>query len=390
MNEQALHYVPALPTLWPSMLAARSQAADLPPFDRPGAQYVYFARNAVWLGAKILGLSGREVLVPAYHHGVEVEALVDAGAIPRFYRVGPRWQVDPDDVARLIGPNTSAIYLTHFAGFPGPVAQLRALADRHGLVLIEDCALSLLSSNAEGPLGLTGDMAVYCLYKTLPVPHGGALVFNRGGAVLPQLAPPSLSSTGSHALSSLLQNLELRGGGVARAIRSMVRQLGRLAVRGARLGPVATGTRHFRRAHVELGMSPLALRIARAQSLHQIIETRRRNFFFLMGRLRDLAPPLIHELPAGVCPLFFPLWVSDKQAVMSRLAVRGVESVDFWRHFHPACEASRFRDVASLRRSVLELPCHQDLDSEAMAHVAAAAREAVRERWSARPVRAQP
>jgi dTDP-4-amino-4,6-dideoxygalactose transaminase len=138
---------------------------------------------------------------------------------------------------------------------------------------------------------------------------------------------------------------------------------------------IPTGTQHFDREHVDLGMSRLAMRIARVQDFQAIIEARRRNYFFLLGRLRDLAPPLFNELPSGVCPLFYPLQVADKVEVMSALARRGIESIDFWRYFHPACEAAKFPEVAKLRRTILELPCHQDLSAEVMGRVAAAVRE---------------
>ncbi|HVE82640.1 MAG TPA: DegT/DnrJ/EryC1/StrS family aminotransferase [Myxococcales bacterium] len=370
--------IPANPTLWPGMLFGRREQGGFWPFASPTVRYFYFARNAVWLAARVLGLQGGEVLVPAYHHGVEVEALVDAGAAVRFYRVGPRWDADVQDVARRIGPRTRALYLIHYAGFPGPAAELRALADRHHLPLIEDCALSLLSSDGGRPLGTTGDISLFCLYKTLPVPHGGAMVVN--GArwySVPESPPPPLSSTLSHALGSLLANLELRGGRAGRFLRKVVRRLGQGAVSAARIQRVGTGTQHFNRAHVGLGMSPLARRIALAQDLSRVVEARRRNFFFLLGRLRDVAPPLFHELPPGVCPLFYPLRVSEKAEVMARLRSRGVETIDFWRYFHPACDASSFPEVAELRRTVLEVPCHQDLTPERMAVVADEVRAAL-------------
>lgn len=369
--------IPANPTLWPKMLFARREQRLQWPFASPTVRYFYFARNAVWLAAKVLGLDGGEVLVPSYHHGVEVEALADAGVQPRFYRVGSRWDVDVQDVARKIGPRTRGIYLIHYAGFPGPAAELRALADRHGLPLLEDCALSLLSSDGGQPLGTTGDIALFCLYKTLPVPHGGAMAINGPRSYsVPELPAPPLASTLGHALSSLLANLELRGGRAGRLLRAALRRLGRGAVSAAGIERVGTGTQHFNRAHVGLGMSPLARRIALSQDLSGVVEARRRNFFFLLGRLRDVAPPLFNQLPPGVCPLFYPLLVEDKAEVMARLRARGVETIDFWRRFHPACDASAFPEVAALRRMVLEIPCHQDLTPERMAVVADEVRKA--------------
>ena len=91
-------FVPALPTLWPGMLFGRGAPSSFMPFSAPNVRWFYFARNAVWLTVKMLGLDKGEVLMPAYHHGVEVEAVADAGATPRFYRVGSRWDVDVEDV----------------------------------------------------------------------------------------------------------------------------------------------------------------------------------------------------------------------------------------------------------------------------------------------------
>jgi dTDP-4-amino-4,6-dideoxygalactose transaminase len=372
-------FVPSLPTLWPSMLMSRREASGFPPFNSPNVRYFYFARNAVWLTVKMLGLDKGEVLMPAYHHGVEVEAVMDAGATPRFYRVGARWDVDLEDVEKKIGPNTRALYLIHYAGFPGPAAEMRALADKHGIPLIEDCALSLLSSDGAQPLGTTGDVGIFCLYKTLPVPNGGALIVNGPRQYsLPEPPAPPATSTFSHTVSALLQNLELRGGALGRGLRSFIRTMGHGTVRAANIERVATGTQHFNRAHVDLGMSPLTKRIALAQDMEGIVERRRRNYFFLLSRLRDVSPPLFNQLPPGVCPLFYPMVVEDKAEVMARLHAKGIDAIDFWRRFHPACDTTAFPEVAQLRRSIVEIPCHQDLTPEVMAEVADVVRDALK------------
>ncbi len=92
---------------------------------------------------------------------------------------------------------------------------------------------------------------------------------------------------------------------------------------------------------------------------------------------RDRVPPVFGEVPAGASPLFYPLLCDDKPAVQARLAAKGIETVDFWRDGHPRCPAGAFPEVDALRRRVLELPVHQDLDAEDMAFVARAAREAL-------------
>lgn len=369
-------FVPDYPTLYPSMLLARRTTPAHAPFDSPSVHWFYFARNAVWLSVKMLGLEGKEVLVPAYHHGVEVEALVDAGARPVFYRIGPHWEVDVGDVARRIGPNTGALYVIHYAGFPAPVLELKRLAERHGLPLIEDCALSLLSKDGELKLGTVGDLGIFCLYKTLPVPNGGAMVINGEKPYsIPKLPPPNLASTFSHTASALLKNLEMRGGVAGRWLRSTIRAIGHGAVKAGNIERVATGTMHFNRAHVDMGISPLTLRIAQGIDLADVVERRRRNYFFLLGRLREVSPPLFNELPAGVCPLFYPVVAQDKPAVLAKLRAAGIHAVDFWRDHHPACDPNEFPDVMRLRTSIVEIPCHQDLSPETMSQVAHVVRQ---------------
>jgi dTDP-4-amino-4,6-dideoxygalactose transaminase len=377
-------YVPAEPTLGWEHLRAAARPLTEHPFSADAVTWTHLGRGALYLAARVLGLEGREVLVPAYHHGVEVDALLAAGAQPAFYAVGTRWTVDVDDVERRIGPRTRAVLLTHFAGFPGPTGALRALADRHGLVLVEDCAQALLSVDGEIPLGSTGDAAIFSLRKTLPVPHGGALVFNgQRGYQLPALARPATGPT----LRRLGRRMLLRGEFRLPNQGSALRRLGRWfshRFHGVRR-PADERERRIRRELLGLGASPLVERIARAHVLARVVEQRRRNFFHLLGALRGVAPPLVSELPAGVCPLFYPLWVPDRDEVLARLRAENVEANEGWRTFHPRCDGDEFPDATRLRGHVVELPCHQDLGPAHVAHVARAAIRALRRDRTAHP-----
>src|SRR3954466_12004980 len=197
--------VPAMQKTWPPMPFPRL-AATVPlvfPFDQPGLRFGYFARNAVWDAIQLLGLAGKKVLLPAYHHGVELETLLAAGVIPIFYRVDAQMRADFED-ARKRSAGAAAVYVIHYAGFPQDMHAARQLATGLGVPLIEDCALALLSRDGEKPLGSFGDVSVFCLYKTIPVPNGGVLLAR--GAVakgLVRLLPttaPAFSSTASHLI----------------------------------------------------------------------------------------------------------------------------------------------------------------------------------------------
>ena len=375
--------VPCMQTTWPHMLLPRPAAA-VPlvfPFDQAGLRYRYFARNAVWDAVQLLGLAGRKVLMPAYHHGVELETLLAAGVEPVFFRVDAQMCADFAD-ARAKSSGAAALYVIHYAGFPQDMHAARQLANELGVPLIEDCALALLSRDGEKPLGSFGDVSVFCLYKTIPVPNGGALLargeLGRRLDELPQTVAPRIASTASHLIGSMLSNLELRTGEVGRRTRQAIRDAGRWVVSRAQVERVSTGTQHFNPADVMLGMSPTSHVVLRNQEFARIVERRRRNYFLLYAMLRDVAPPITGELKPGVCPLFYPMPVDDKAGAMARLLARGVETVDFWRVRHPAVPAGAFPEVDRLRERVLELPVHQDLSPADAEHVAGCVRELLR------------
>lgn len=375
---RARRFLPSLPTLRPGLLVPRRRAIPAPfPFSRADARFYYFARNAVWAGARALGLAGAEVLVPAYHHGVEVEALAAAGAVPRFVRVDGRMRLDLDHLEASIGPRTRALYVIHYLGFPQPMEDIAALAAPRGLAVIEDCALALYSRDRDVPLGARGDLGAFCLYKTLPVPNGGMLVVNRPLEVPGAARGAPLGSTLSHAAGGALAHLALRAGPAGEAVREAVRRSARAVRAATGLRALSTGTQWFDPASADVGMSRLSSLILENVDEQAIVAARRRNWSLLFARLRELAPPIHGELPPGTCPLFYPLACADKQATAARLAARGVETIDFWRTGHPGCPRDEFPEVEALRRHVLELPLHQDLTPDDMAYLASAVEESL-------------
>jgi dTDP-4-amino-4,6-dideoxygalactose transaminase len=167
----------------------------------------------------------------------------------------------------------------------------------------------------------------------------------------------------------------MRAGAAGRTVRQAIRRAGNAVSRALRADRVATGSQHFNVEHAALGMSPWTHRIAACLDYPAIVERRRRNFAELLGQLRGVTPPIFTHLPAGVCPLFYPMRVPDKPRLLGRLLARGVEAVDFWGLGHPALPTGTFSEADDLRRSVLELPCHQSLTPRAIRRMAAIVRE---------------
>ena len=157
--------------------------------------------------------------------------------------------------------------------------------------------------------------------------------------------------------------------------RRLIRGLGRSAAAASGVERVSTGTRHFDSRHVNLGISGLSHRIALRQDFEEIVQARRRNYAILAARLGNAA--LHPELPVGVCPLFYPIVVENKDEVLRALRAAGVQAVDFWRFSHPACDLDSFPDVKRLRQTLVEIPCHQDLSRNRMRRVAAVVAAAI-------------
>lgn len=97
-----------------------------------------------------IGLSpGDEVIVPPYTMSATAMAPLFYGGIPVFADIDEvTYCLDVAKVADAITPRTRAIIVTNLFGHPGPLAALRALADAHGLYLVED--------NAQGPFAMEG------------------------------------------------------------------------------------------------------------------------------------------------------------------------------------------------------------------------------------------
>src|SRR5262245_41480665 len=96
--------------------------------------------SALHLALTVLGVRpGDEVIVADYTFPATGHAVMWTGATPVFADVRPdTWCVDPDAVAAAITPRTVGIIAVDVFGQPADYDDLRVIADRHGLFLVED------------------------------------------------------------------------------------------------------------------------------------------------------------------------------------------------------------------------------------------------------------
>lgn len=356
-------FLPLYPTCGPAVWL-KSPSPPLQPFplSAPRARRYYFARNAIWQGLRMLRLEPNgAVLMPSYHHGVEVAAVRAAGFEVDFYRVDEGMRADAEDLLKRISSRTRAIYLTQYFGVPQPIEEIRSAADAVGVPLIEDCAMAMFGDDRGQPVGSRGDLAIFCLYKTLPVPDGGLLVVNRPDFPLPdEPLPPRSFSPVIQFARLLFDRTAMRHGRLGRWIRAMGYGLGHHGVAALGLAKTPVGTTRFDSRLVDWGISPLSAMVLKRVDARAVARLRWRNFCALADALASVVRLPIRRLPDGACPVYFPILVRDKARFRAALRLRGIESVDFWSvGVEPP---GVFAAVEQLRREVVCVPVHQDLE----------------------------
>jgi dTDP-4-amino-4,6-dideoxygalactose transaminase len=134
--------------------------------------------SALFCALTALGVGpGDEVLVPGYTFIATMAAVAHARAVPVLCEIDDSLTLDPEHVRAKITPRTRGIIAVHMLGAPCDMAALRAIADEHGLFLIEDVAQACGGSYRGKRLGSWGDAGAFSLnvFKTITAGDGGVL-----------------------------------------------------------------------------------------------------------------------------------------------------------------------------------------------------------------------
>jgi perosamine synthetase len=121
---------------------------------------------------------GDEVITSPFSFVASANCFIFEGAEPVFADVDPRTlNLDPAAVEAAITPSTRGIVAVDIFGYPCELGELRAIAERHGLVLIEDACQALGAEYRGSPVGSHGPSAVFAFYpnKQLATGEGGVV-----------------------------------------------------------------------------------------------------------------------------------------------------------------------------------------------------------------------
>lgn len=123
---------------------------------------------------------GDEVLVSAYTWISTPLAPVLLGAIPRLVEIDESLTMDPKDLARKITPRTKAIMVIHMANRPCDMDTIMAIANKHGIPVVEDACQAVGGLYKGKRLGSIGAIGTFSFnnYKNVSCGEGGALLTN--------------------------------------------------------------------------------------------------------------------------------------------------------------------------------------------------------------------
>ena len=140
------------------------------------------ATSALQLSLDAIGLKpGEEVLLPAYTFTATAAVVTHFGAHPVLCdSLDGGFNIDPEDVRRRVTAKTRAIMPVHIAGQACDLDSLRAIAQRHGLQIIEDAAHALPASYRGSRIGNVSALAAFSFYatKTITTAEGGMITTN--------------------------------------------------------------------------------------------------------------------------------------------------------------------------------------------------------------------
>jgi perosamine synthetase len=299
------------------------------------------------LAVRLAGIGpGDEVITSPFSFVASANCVLNEGGVPVFVDVDPQTlNLDPAAVEAAVTERTKAVLAVDIFGYPAELAELQAIAEQHGLRLIEDACEALGAEYRGRPIGSFGHPAVLAFYpnKQMTTGEGGAVAVSseEEWALLKSLSNQGRSDSGEWLTHSHLGY-------------------------NYRLGDVAA-----------------AIGVAQLERLDAILELRADvadRYAALLAELDAVEPPLpddedhvrswfvyVVQLVDGI----------DRNAVMARLAEEGIASKPYlpsihlqpyWRDRFGTGEGM-FPVAESASRRSLALPFHTRLSADAQERV---------------------
>jgi dTDP-4-amino-4,6-dideoxygalactose transaminase len=261
----------------------------------PHAIGVSSGTDALLMALMAAGIGpGDEVLVPAFTFFATAGVVHRLGAHPRFVDIDPdTFNLDPAAAEAAVTERTRAVIPVHLFGQPAAMDRIMALAERHGLWVIEDAAQAIGAEIHGRPAGAIGHMGALSFY---PTKNLGA--FGDAGAVLTSDPAPAdrLRQLRLHGQSDAYRHETVGGNFRIDAIQAAV-----LSLKLPRLGDYTEGRRAAADRYDRL-LADLPIRgPVRAAGCHHVF-----NQYTVRAERRDELAEHLRRQGIG-CRVYYPL-----------------------------------------------------------------------------------
>ena len=126
--------------------------------------------DALVLALRVMGIGPGDEVITVPNSFIGSAACIGlVGAVPVFVDVREDYNMDPNQLEQAITPRTKAILPVHLTGRPADMDSILAVADAHGLTVVEDCAQAVMAEYRSRRVGSFGDCSCFSLHplKTL-------------------------------------------------------------------------------------------------------------------------------------------------------------------------------------------------------------------------------
>jgi len=330
--------------LGPNVSALEQEAAAY--LGVPSAVGCASGTDALHLALLAAGIApGDEVITSPFTFIATAEAICYAGATPVFVDIDPQtFNIDPALIEKAITPRTRAVIPVHLFGQPADLAVIKDICERHGLLLIEDCAQSF---GAEINGRMTGSSGMFGCFSFFPSKNLGCC--GDGGMI----------TCASQELADRIKVLRNHG--------SKVRYHHHLIGYNSRLDDIQA-----------------AILRVKLKRIDRFNSDRRRVAHLYSELLGDLVTVPFEDGKGSHVYHQYTLLTDRRDTVMARLSERRIASAVYYpiplhkqEVFAPACAGIRLPAAEEVASRCMSLPIFPEMTEEQVRLVAATVKEAL-------------
>lgn len=347
-----MKFIKLIPVFSPFSLVKKKQNNINTIFPNKKICYLHLGRGALRLGLKYLNLSTNDrILVPTYICAEVPKSIKEIGIKVDYYQILKDLTPNFNDVQKKITPQTKAILMVHYFGFPQPIKKFQNLCKKYHLKLIEDCAHTFGGKHFNKYLGTFGDIAFFSLKKLFPLSDGGILIIPKNNII----SDVPMIKTRSRAVVSLfLDWLIFLTGWLKLNLLRKIKQ----------------GKNNESIKYLPLGISHFNHWLWQKYNWQKAGQKRKSNYIYLSKLLskNSKIKLLFPDLPEQVVPYVLPI-ITQNKTIKNLLHKKNVLA-DTWPTLPDDLSSDKYKTVFRLAKNILCLPIHQGLNKKKLRFIA--------------------